>query len=204
MVQSSRRLGKESSEARARLIEAALDLMAAEGYPAVTSRGLAKFAGIKPQLIHYYFRTMDDLYTAMFQRLGDGYLRELQALQASDDALLHIWNLSSRGKRSILMVEFLALANRKQSIQVLMEHYADEYRKIQAGIVEQALLRRGLDPGRWNPDGIAVILENLPRILGIGDEFGIRPGYAEARELVSSLLEDLVHPKNEAKARSPQ
>ena len=39
-----------------------------EGYASVTSRHVASEAGLKPQLVHYYFRTMDDLFLALFRR----------------------------------------------------------------------------------------------------------------------------------------
>ena len=42
-----------------------------EGYAAVTSRRVAEQAGLKPQLVHYYFRTMDDLFLEMFRRGAD-------------------------------------------------------------------------------------------------------------------------------------
>src|SRR5262249_23627983 len=58
---SSRRRGDESSATRALLLEAAEDLMREEGYPAVTTRRLAGRVGVSNQLVHYYFRTMDDL-----------------------------------------------------------------------------------------------------------------------------------------------
>ena len=42
-------------------MDAAEQLLLEEGYAAVTSRRVGARAGLKPQLVHYYFRTMDDL-----------------------------------------------------------------------------------------------------------------------------------------------
>ena len=42
--------------------------MLEEGYAAVTSRRVAAKANLKPQLVHYYFRTMDDLFLAIHRR----------------------------------------------------------------------------------------------------------------------------------------
>ena len=63
---SPRRIGAEDSKRRAQLLEAAELLLLEEGYAAVTSRRVAAKAGLKPQLVHYYFRTMDDLFVAVF------------------------------------------------------------------------------------------------------------------------------------------
>ena len=66
---SSRRIGSRDSKTRAQLLDAAERLMRDEGYAAVTSRRVAAEAGLKPQLVHYYFRTMDDLFVDLFADL---------------------------------------------------------------------------------------------------------------------------------------
>ncbi|EUA30299.1 bacterial regulatory s, tetR family protein [Mycobacterium xenopi 4042] len=53
------------------LLDAAEQLMLEEGYAAVTSRRVAQKAALKPQLVHYYFRTMDDLFLAAFRRRAE-------------------------------------------------------------------------------------------------------------------------------------
>ena len=45
--------------------------MIEEGYAAVTSRRLANKAGLKPQLVHYYFRTMEELFLEVFRRRAE-------------------------------------------------------------------------------------------------------------------------------------
>src|ERR1700746_1245156 len=65
---SARRSGAPDAEARGRLLDAAEQLMIEEGYAAVTSRRLAHKAGLKPQLVHYYFRTMEELFLEVFRR----------------------------------------------------------------------------------------------------------------------------------------
>src|SRR5690606_21688674 len=64
---SSRRIGAPDSKTRTRLLDAAERLLLREGYASVTSRRVAAEAGLKPQLVHYYFRTMDDLFLEVFR-----------------------------------------------------------------------------------------------------------------------------------------
>ena len=45
--------------------------MLEEGYAAVTSRRVGREAGISSQLVHYYFRTMDDLFLEVFRRRAE-------------------------------------------------------------------------------------------------------------------------------------
>src|SRR3546814_5823567 len=85
---SERRIGSEDSETRSALLDAAQKLMLEEGYPGVTSRRVAATAGLKPQPLHYYFRTMDDLYLALFRRgRSEAHTSDLQPLTRISYAL---------------------------------------------------------------------------------------------------------------------
>lgn len=81
---SPRRIGSPDAKNRAILLDAAEQLMLEEGYAAVTSRRVASKAGLKPQLVHYYFRTMDDLFLDVFRRRGEeGLQRQAEALASA-------------------------------------------------------------------------------------------------------------------------
>src|SRR5271163_3490950 len=102
---TARRLGAETSKSRAALLDAAERLMLQEGYAAVTSRRVAASAGLKPQLVHYYFRTMDDLFLALFRRRAEqGLERQVQAL-ASRKPLWALWDLSRDPRGTALTME---------------------------------------------------------------------------------------------------
>ena len=68
---SPRRIGAPDAKNRIVLLDAAEQLLIEEGYAAVTSRRVADRAGLKPQLVHYYFRTMEDLFLAVFHRRAE-------------------------------------------------------------------------------------------------------------------------------------
>ena len=78
---SNRRIGAENWKGRAALLDATEQIMLEEGYAAVSSRRIAQKAGLKPQLVDYYFRTMDDLFLAAFRRRAEeGLERQAEAL----------------------------------------------------------------------------------------------------------------------------
>ncbi len=123
-----RRIGTETSETRAALLDAAEQLMLAEGYAAVTSRRVAAQAGLKPQLVHYYFRTMDDLFLAVFRRRAEqGLERQADAL-ASEQPLWSLWDLSRDPRGTALTMEFTALANHRKAIRAEIAASAERYR----------------------------------------------------------------------------
>ncbi len=82
-VVATRRLGTETSETRATLLDATEQLMLDSGYAAVSSRRVAAVAGVRPALVHYYFRTMDDLFLAAFQRRAEQAFADQQRARCS-------------------------------------------------------------------------------------------------------------------------
>src|SRR5687768_11120409 len=82
---SPRRIGASDAKNRTVLLDAAEKLLLDEGYAAVTSRRVASAAGLKPQLVHYYFRAMDDLFIEVFRRRAEeGLARHAEALSAAN------------------------------------------------------------------------------------------------------------------------
>src|ERR1700693_2877153 len=90
---SGRRSGAPDAKNRGVLRDAAEQLMLEEGYAAVTSRRLADRAGLKPQLVHYYFRTMDDLFLAVFRRRAEQGLKSQARALESPQPLWALWRL---------------------------------------------------------------------------------------------------------------
>jgi AcrR family transcriptional regulator len=54
----------ESSEAKQRIVNAAIDVIATEGFGGATARAIARSAGCNQALIYYYFGNIKQLYLA--------------------------------------------------------------------------------------------------------------------------------------------
>ena len=118
--------------------------MLQEGYAAVTSRRVAASAGLKPQLVHYYFRTMDDLFLALFRRRAEqGLERQAQAL-ASPQPLWALWDLSRDPRGTALTMEFVALANHRKAIRTEIASSAERFRADQLRGLEPVLAAYGI------------------------------------------------------------
>src|SRR4029453_495282 len=92
---STRRLGAQDSATRHALLDAAQRLLLEAGYAAGTSRRVAARAGLKPQLVHYYFRTMDDLFLALVRRGAEQNLERQATALASPQPLRALWELAN-------------------------------------------------------------------------------------------------------------
>jgi TetR/AcrR family transcriptional regulator len=186
---TARRIGAETSKTRAVLLDAAEKVMLAEGYAAVSSRRVAAEAGLKPQLVHYYFRTMDELFLALFRRRADqGLERQAQAL-ASEQPLWALWDLSTDPRGTALTMEFTALANHRKAIRAEIAAWAERYRTEQAEGIRRALERHGVSAGQYPPAVCAVLMTSISRVLVIEEEsLGMSRGHAETVAFVEGFL----------------
>jgi AcrR family transcriptional regulator len=178
----------KATTTRDALLDAAEELMRQEGYAAVSTRRLAAMVGVKGPMIHYYFKTMDDLFVAVFRRLGEQGLERLKAASSSASPLHSIWE-HSKG-RATLFSEFIALANHRKAIRVEIANYAVRSRNLQIEAVSRYLRAQGIDLDI--PVGaIPAVLTGLSYLLTMEQTLGVAVGYADAETLVETCLRRL-------------
>ena len=196
-----RRIGAETSKTRVVLLDAAEKLMLEEGYAAVTSRRVAAAAGLKPQLVHYYFRTMDDLFLALFRRRAEqGLERQARAFE-SEQPLWAVWELSRDPRGNALTMEFTALANHRKEIRAELAASAERYRcELREGL-ETVFERYGVRAEELPPLVCTILLTSLSRVLVIEHEtLGMTTGHAETLGFVEGLLRRLEGDRRPASA----
>src|SRR5687768_13829360 len=170
---SSRRIGAEDSKTRAQLVDAAERLMLDEGYAAVTSRRVAAKAGLKPQLVHYYFRTMDDLYIEVFRRRAERDLARFEKAITADGSLRNLWRLNADPRGAAFNVEFVALANHRKAIQAEIARYAERFRAAQLDAVRAALAEHDVSQDRLPPIVGLLLMTGLAQVLALEDALGV-------------------------------
>jgi AcrR family transcriptional regulator len=188
---SARRIGAPDAKNRGLLLDAAEQLMIEEGYAAVTSRRLASKAGLKPQLVHYYFRTMEELFLEVFRRRAEEGLHvQAQALQ-SPQPLWALWRFGTDPAFTRISMEFMALANHRKELRAEIAYYAERFRDEQRQAVTSALQRYGVSTQDMPPVVWTVLMTSLSRFLVLEQAVGISGGHAETLELVESYLRRL-------------
>jgi TetR/AcrR family transcriptional regulator len=185
---SSRRIGAESSHTRAALLDAAEILMRKEGYAAVTSRKLASVAKLTPQLVHYYFRTMDDLFLALWQRFVDKNMaRHAQALASAQPARA-MWDMFRKSADIALEVEFMALAHHRKAIRTRLARDGDEFRKMQVGLLSRATEDYRLGDDACSAEILTVLLTSISRTIVLEEDLGMSQGHAQTLRYVEEWL----------------
>ncbi|MEB3979943.1 helix-turn-helix domain containing protein [Mycobacterium sp. 663a-19] len=188
---SARRIGAPDAKNRGLLLDAAEQLMIEEGYAAVTSRRLASKAGLKPQLVHYYFRTMEELFLEVFRRRAEEGLQvQARALQ-SPQPLWALWRFGTDPAFTRISMEFMALANHRKELRAEIAYYAERFRDEQRKAVTSALQRYGVSSEEMPPVVWTVLMTSLSRFLVLEKAVGISGGHAETLELVESYLRRL-------------
>ncbi len=191
-VAATRRYGSEKSKSRTALLDAAEALMLAEGYAAVTSRRVAAEAGLKPALVHYYFRTMDDLFLALHRRRSEHRLQLQADLLASDQPLWALWEFSRDPPGTALTMEFVALANHRKVIRAELTASAERFRAQQLEALTRTLKRYEVSRDQCPPAVAALLISSISRFLVIEEEMlEVFTGHRETIAYVEGFIRQL-------------
>ena len=185
---SPRRIGAVDSKTRAQLLDAAELLLLEEGSAAVTSRRVAAKAGLKPQLVHYYFRTMDDLFLEVFRRRADENVARVERAIATDGSLRALWRVHADPRGARFNIEFVALANHRKAIRTEMARYAEKYRAVQLQAVTTALRAVGVGDDELPPIVALLMMTGLTQVLALEDALGVTAGHDTTRSFIEEAI----------------
>lgn len=183
-----RRLGATDSKTRTQLLDAAEGLLLGEGYAAVTSRRVAAAAGLKPQLVHYYFRTMDDLFLEVFRRRAEQNLARAEQVVRTDGSLRSLWELNADSRGAAFMIEFVALANHRKAIRAEIAAYAERYRAMQLEALTTAFGSSSIPTEQMPPLVALLLMTGLGQVIGIERSIGMSEGH----EATIAFIEDAI------------
>lgn len=184
-------MGASDSRSRAHLLDVAEAMMLEGGYASVTSRRLGSQAGVSPQLVHYYFRTMDDLFVEVFRRRAEENLTRIAAAIELDGSLPSIWRLTSNPLGAAFNIEFAALANHRKDIRAEIAAYGERFHRMQHDAVAARLTALGVAPELCPPNVALLAMTGLAQIMSIEEALGLTSGHEEAASFVAGFLDDL-------------
>ena len=188
---STRRIGAKDSKTRAQLVDAAEALMFEDGYAAVTSRRVAARADLKPQLVHYYFRTMDDLFIEIFRRRAERDLPRFEQAIAEDGSLRNLWRLNADPRGARFTTEFMALANHRKAIRAEIARYAERFRAAQLEALTAAFAARGVAADQMPPIAALLLMTGLSQVLALEGALGVTDGHDATLEFIEQAIDRL-------------
>ncbi|HKT44359.1 MAG TPA: TetR family transcriptional regulator, partial [Gaiellaceae bacterium] len=89
MAEMSRVDGRRArgADTREQILDAARDVLVAQGYAGTTTRAIAEAAGVRPSLVHYHFGGKQQLLVAVLERENERLLVRQRALFAGPGPL---------------------------------------------------------------------------------------------------------------------
>ena len=179
-----------------------------DGYAAVTSRRVAKDAGVTPALVHYYFGTIEDLFIAVLRRRASQQIERLQRLLASPQPVRAVWTAAADPAGTALLMEFMALSNHRKAIRAELAADAEHWRKAQLDALTTHIEASGLNASEFPAVTVLVAIAGLSRTVVMEEALGMTTGLKETRALVERLLTRIEGPPpprpRKRPARKPQ
>ena len=182
------RIGADGSPNRTALLDAAQQLLLEEGYAQVTTRRLAARAGLDPKVVHYFFRTMDELFLALIRRRAETNLERQARALASPQPLRALWALSCDSAGAALAREFAVLADQRRVIRDELAASSEQLRRVQCDALARVLDSHGIDPQTFPAEAVLVLVASIGQLLVQEQSLGLTTGHAEVRALVERTL----------------
>lgn len=194
-VSTTRRLGAPDAKNRVVLLDAAEELMRDEGYAAVTSRRVADKAGLKPQLVHYYFRTMDELFLALFLRRAEQLQRLHELALNQPQPLWALWELNTDPAGTGMTMEFMALANHRKALRAEIARFSELFRREQVKTFTAAMSRYDVPFEEFSPTVLMVLMTGATQILAQETLLDVTEGHQETYLFAERWLTYLEGPR---------
>jgi len=188
---AKRRMGPENAATRSALMDAVEAVMREQGYAAVSARSVAARAGLKYQIVFYYFATMDDLLLSTYRRRTQTVLERTEQALNAERPLHAFWQASSEPFDAALSLEYIALSNHNQLIRAETIAFGERIRRIVAEKLSAQLGKASPDPKVFTPLGITVAITLMGGILGFESAMGLFGGHREVEAIVDWCLSQL-------------
>ncbi|MFL6024213.1 MAG: TetR/AcrR family transcriptional regulator [Marmoricola sp.] len=177
-ARTARRRGSRASETRTRLLDAAAEILVEEGGDALTARRVGERAGVKFQLVHYYFTSMDDLVLELFRRGAQHSLSEFARVSGENLSVQSLWGVTAEAYGGRQMAEFYAMANHRPMLKQEIAQHIRRFRAAQLEVARAALAAHA--PNHPAPPEIVLLLATgLAQLVTQDVMFGVTEGHDE-------------------------
>jgi AcrR family transcriptional regulator len=184
-VPTRRKRYVEKPDVRARFLDAAEELIRAEGYAAASARAIAERVGMKHQAIFYYFGSQDELLLEVYRRSAKLHRERLEMALRSANPIRGIWEIARDSDATAVAIEFMALANHNELIRAEIASNAIENRHLEVAAIDAYLKRRGINP-QLDPEVVSILTNACARLLVQESNLGIHVGHKIYEDMVDA------------------
>lgn len=185
---------QKGSATRELILDATEALLFSEGYSVITSQRVAEQAGLKRQLVHYYFRSTEALLLAVWRRHADKYFTTLLRALSSPQPLRSAWKCATAPAAAAISLEFMAVARHYSAIRSEIADTVERSRRIQADVFARLAKKYESVLQVNEPELIAIISAGISAILVKEQGLGITLGHDSLKNFVEHWLVKLEGP----------
>jgi AcrR family transcriptional regulator len=120
-------------DTRALILDAARDALSRDGYTKTTTRAIAELAGVQLSLVHYHFRTKQQLLAAVLTRENERLLARQRELYASPVPLAAKWTTACAYLREDLRTGYVRILWELWAVGLADPELAARWREALAG-----------------------------------------------------------------------
>jgi len=180
------------------LMDAAERLLVELGYAGVTTRNLAKEAGVNHGLVHYYFGSMENLFAETLERFTERLIERQRAMYQADMPFIEKWRTAMRyldedlasGYQKVWL-ELQAMAWNRPDLRGRVAQVNAEWRKVLTEAFSGAMREYGVDAGDFGVDAMVSLVMTFNEGIILERHCGIFDGQAQLLGAIDARLESL-------------
>ncbi|MFL5799150.1 MAG: TetR/AcrR family transcriptional regulator [Actinomycetota bacterium] len=183
---------------RQALMDAAERLLVELGYAGITTRNLAREAGVNHGLVHYYFGSMENLFADTLERFTERLIERQRAMYQADMPFIEKWRTAMRyldedlasGYQKVWL-ELQAMAWNRPELRGRVARVNAEWRRVLTEAFSGAMREYGVDAGEFGLDAIVSLVATFNQGIILERHCGIFDGHGELLEAIDSWLASL-------------
>lgn len=160
------------SQRKNEILQAAIKMIADEGYASLTMRALARACGIKLGTLQFHFRTSEDMLRALVDYIAKSYQRSFESLQGRDEPpdLREIvtFVLDDEAGDALCGDRLWPQLWAMQQVEPLVSDLVEDLYTYYVEILERALERKGSDTPHAEALALISLLEGSTIFMGKG------------------------------------
>jgi TetR/AcrR family transcriptional regulator len=185
-------------EAEEALLDAAERLLVEVGYAAITTRLVAKEAGVNHGLVHYYFGSMENLLLRVLERFTGQLIERQRAMYAADVPFLEKWRAAmgfleediAAGYPKVWF-ELQAMAWNKPEFAERVARVDAEWRAVLTDAFTDAMRAYGIDRRRFPVDAVVALVTTFNLGMQMERLSGIDAGHEDLLAMIDRWLVSL-------------
>jgi AcrR family transcriptional regulator len=186
------------SDRREALLVAAERLLIEVGYGGITTRVLARRAGVNQGLVHYYFGTIDEVLLQVLERFTARLIERQRAMYEADVPFVEKWRTAmgyvdedmASGYQKVWL-ELQALAWNRPEISERVARVDDEWRDVLAEAFGHAMREFGIDRRRYPTEAIVALVGTFNLGMIVERHVGCTRGHQALLRMIDRWLDDL-------------